>query len=105
MNVRERKKEKRRQLLILLNQDPNWHKKDNSLVAAIQNKAKEICYPDQEELLELTIDHYKELCEAGVPVSEMHRRFGLSKGRFNSWRKENGLFNTSKHSLAKETAR
>lgn len=91
MNVRDRKKEKRRQLLILLNQDPNWHKKDNSLVAAIQKKAIEISYPDQEELLELTIDHYKELCDSGIPIKEMHRRFGIPAGKFYSWKKENGL--------------
>lgn len=91
MEEREKKRIKRRQLLLLLNQDPNWHKKNNSLVAAIQKKAIEISYPDQEELLELTIDHYKELCESGIPVKEMHRRFGISQGRFYSWRKENGL--------------
>lgn len=91
MEEREQKKLKRRQLLILLNQDPNWHKKNNSLVAAIQKKVKEISYSDQEELLELTIDHYKELCESGIPIKEMHRRFGIPSGKFYSWRKENGL--------------
>lgn len=91
MEEREQKKLKRRQLLILLNQDPNWHKKNNSLVTAIQKKAIEISYSDQEELLELTIDHYKELCESGIPIKEMHRRFGIPAGKFYSWRKENGL--------------
>lgn len=91
---REKKRLKRKQLLSLLNQDPEWHKKDNDLVGAIQEKAKEISYPEQEDLMDLTVENYLKLCEANIPLKDMHRKFGLTTYKFLSWRKE--------HSFCKE---
>lgn len=91
---KERKKIKRMELLELLNRDPEWHKKDNELTWAIQEKAKALAFPEQEFSMDLTVENYESLCEKKIPVKEMHKVFGLSRGRFQAWRKEHGFQKT-----------
>ena len=91
---KERKKEIRRKLIKLLNENPNWLDSDHTeLKKEIQLLGQFLGYNSKNKKIgDLTVEKYLKLLSLGFNNQEIKGIYQLSEGSFKEWLKEHDFY-------------
>lgn len=98
------KKEIRLAMLALMNTDPDWHKKENTVTRKIQLLAQELERPTEDTQLmdRLSVDDFLYLVSEDYLSDQIAWMHHLTKNQLTEWRSLNGFRGKRKEQILEE---